>query len=64
MVSSAGKKLVSNKVSDDIVQCHNQIKPEIYEKGSKIGINNDSNPKQATKTIKKEIYNEGKVSTI
>lgn len=57
-MSSAGEELASNRVLGDIVQCHNQIKPEIYEKGTKIGINNDSNPKQAMKTIKEEIYNE------
>jgi len=57
-VSSAGEELASNRVLGDIVQCHNQIKPEIYEKGTKIGINNDSNPKQAMKTIKEEIYND------
>jgi len=42
---SAKQSLVSNKVSDNTVGYHNQIKPEIQREGAKIGINNDYNLK-------------------
>jgi len=42
---SAKQSLVSNKVSDNTIGYHNQIKPEIQREGAKIGINNDYNPK-------------------
>jgi hypothetical protein len=41
----AKQSLVSKKVSDNTVGCHNQIKPEIQREGAKIGINNDYNLK-------------------
>ena len=51
---SAKLCLVSNKVSDNTVGYHNQIKPEIQREGAKIGINNDYNPKWTTKPFRKE----------
>jgi hypothetical protein len=44
-MSTDKQRLVSNKVSDNTVGYHNQIKPEIQREGAKIGINNDYNPK-------------------
>ncbi len=44
-MSADKQRLVSNKVSDNTVGYHNQIKPEIQREGAKIGINNDHSPK-------------------
>ena len=44
-MSADKQRLVSKRISDDMVGYHNQIKPEIQKEGAKIGINNDYNLK-------------------